>query len=194
MGLERSEHIGDILVDPRYSDVVYAASQGPLWADGGDRGLYKTTDGGATWQLQSADGLPTGWTAGWFNAELTAVPGREGHLVYTPGRLNEAVFPMYQSLDAGVTWTQVRGTSQIDAIGFGAPLEGFDEPTVYIAGSVNAVRGIYRSSDLMATWELVDTTAGGIGAQIDSITGDPEIPGRVYVGFSGVSVMQGDEG
>ena len=51
MGLHESEHIGDILVDPRNSDVVYAASQGPLWSSGGDRGLFKTTDGGESWDL-----------------------------------------------------------------------------------------------------------------------------------------------
>ena len=49
VGLENSEHIGKILVDPRNSNVVYVASQGPLFSSGGDRGLYKTTDGGATW-------------------------------------------------------------------------------------------------------------------------------------------------
>ena len=49
MGLETSEHIGKILIDPRNSNVVYVAAQGPLFSAGGERGLYKTTDGGATW-------------------------------------------------------------------------------------------------------------------------------------------------
>ena len=49
VGLETSEHIGKILIDPRNSSVVYVASQGPLWSPGGERGLFKTTDGGATW-------------------------------------------------------------------------------------------------------------------------------------------------
>ena len=49
MGLETSEHIGDVLIDPRNSNVVYVAAQGPLFSEGGERGLYKTTDGGATW-------------------------------------------------------------------------------------------------------------------------------------------------
>src|SRR5262249_25800111 len=49
LGLAASEHIAKIVIDPRNSDVVYVASQGPLWAPGGDRGLYKTTDGGKTW-------------------------------------------------------------------------------------------------------------------------------------------------
>src|SRR5512134_1431697 len=49
VGLENSEHIGKILIDPRNSNVVWVAVQGPLFSAGGDRGLYKTTDGGATW-------------------------------------------------------------------------------------------------------------------------------------------------
>jgi hypothetical protein len=47
--LKNSEHIGRIVVDPRDSNVVYVAAQGPLWRGGGDRGLFKTTDGGKTW-------------------------------------------------------------------------------------------------------------------------------------------------
>jgi len=122
------------------------------------------------------------------------VPGSEGHLVYTPGQLVELVFPMFESRDGGVTWNAVAGTSAVDAVGFGAPLDGSQNPTVYISGSVNNVVGIYRSADLMDSWELVSTTAGGIGATVSAITGDPGIPGRVYVGFTGVSIMQGDAG
>ena len=50
VGLEKSEHIGRIVVDPRDSKAVYVAAQGPLWGPGGERGLFKTTDGGKTWK------------------------------------------------------------------------------------------------------------------------------------------------
>src|SRR5215510_10360472 len=49
VGLKNSEHIGRIVISPKDSDTVYVAAQGPLWTPGGDRGLYKTTDGGKTW-------------------------------------------------------------------------------------------------------------------------------------------------
>ncbi len=49
VGLEHSEHLGQIVIDPRNSNVVYVAAQGPLFSAGGERGLYKTTDGGTTW-------------------------------------------------------------------------------------------------------------------------------------------------
>src|SRR4030067_23584 len=60
MGLAASEHVGRIVVDPRSSDVVYVAAQGPLWAAGGDRGLYKTTDGGLIWKKILGGGEYTG--------------------------------------------------------------------------------------------------------------------------------------
>jgi len=50
VGLGNSEHIGKIVVHPDDSNTVYVAAQGPLWKSGGDRGLYKTTDGGKSWQ------------------------------------------------------------------------------------------------------------------------------------------------
>ena len=55
-----SEHIGRILIDPRNSNVVYVAAQGPLWSAGGERGLYKTTDGGETWNAVLTISADTG--------------------------------------------------------------------------------------------------------------------------------------
>ncbi len=62
MGLESSEHIGKIVLDPRDSNVVWVAAQGPLWAPDGDRGLYKSTDGGVTWTSSLAISENTGVT------------------------------------------------------------------------------------------------------------------------------------
>jgi hypothetical protein len=50
MGLKSSEHIGRIVIDPSNSEIVYIAAYGPLWSSGGDRGIYKTSDGGKTWR------------------------------------------------------------------------------------------------------------------------------------------------
>ncbi|MEL6209210.1 MAG: glycosyl hydrolase, partial [Pseudomonadota bacterium] len=60
MGLKETEHIGMVRVDPRDSDTVYVASQGPLWSAGGERGLYKTTDGGENWEKILGGGDYTG--------------------------------------------------------------------------------------------------------------------------------------
>src|SRR5947209_1122364 len=50
MGLKQSEHIGKIAIDPTNTDIVYVAAYGPLWSSGGERGIYKTTDGGKSWK------------------------------------------------------------------------------------------------------------------------------------------------
>jgi photosystem II stability/assembly factor-like uncharacterized protein len=55
VGLKTSEHIGRIAIDPKDSNIVYVASQGPLWGPGGERGLFKTIDGGKTWKKHSHD-------------------------------------------------------------------------------------------------------------------------------------------
>ena len=50
MGLKNSQHIGMIAIDPENSNVVYVAAYGPLWSAGGDRGIYKSTNGGKDWE------------------------------------------------------------------------------------------------------------------------------------------------
>ena len=62
MGLGDSQHIGKILVDPRNSNVVFVAAEGPLWSSGGDRGLFKTEDGGDTWKAVLEISVHTGIT------------------------------------------------------------------------------------------------------------------------------------
>ena len=62
VGLPKSEHLSKIIVHPENSDVVYVASQGPLWSGGGERGLYKTIDGGKSWKLILSEGEYTGVT------------------------------------------------------------------------------------------------------------------------------------
>ena len=57
MGLAASERIGMIRVDPRDSNTIFVAAQGPLWSGGGERGLYKSTDGGETWRKVLGEGL-----------------------------------------------------------------------------------------------------------------------------------------
>jgi photosystem II stability/assembly factor-like uncharacterized protein len=55
-GLGDSEHVGMIRIDPRNSKVVFVAAQGPLWSPDGDRGLFKSTDGGGSWRKVLGDG------------------------------------------------------------------------------------------------------------------------------------------
>ncbi|MFW5820508.1 MAG: WD40/YVTN/BNR-like repeat-containing protein, partial [Bacteroidota bacterium] len=62
MGLKKSEHISDIIVHPKNPDIIWVAAQGPLWSPGGERGVFKTTDGGETWTKLLGDDEYTGAT------------------------------------------------------------------------------------------------------------------------------------
>ena len=110
MGLDHSEHIGRILVDPRNSDVVYVAAEGPLWSSGGDRGVYKTIDGGTTWQQVLHLNADTGCTSLEFAPDdpdtiyAAAYQRRRRVWSFLGGGPHSGI---YKSADAGASWREI---------------------------------------------------------------------------------------
>jgi photosystem II stability/assembly factor-like uncharacterized protein len=158
MGLENSEHIGKILVDPRSSDVVYVAAQGPLWAPGGDRGLYKTTDGGATWDAVLEISENTGITDIVFDPRnpdviYAAAYQRRRHVwTLINGGPEGAI---YKSTDAGASWTKLeRGLPKGDIGRIGLAVAPSDGNIVYaIIEAAGDGSGFYRSTDAGSNWK-----------------------------------------
>src|SRR5205085_9696684 len=110
VGLKASEHVGKILIDPRDSDTVYVAAQGPLWAPGGDRGLYKTTDGGKTWNKVLNVSENTGVT------DVVLDPRNPDVLIAASYQRRRHVWTLinggpesapHKSTDGGATWTKL---------------------------------------------------------------------------------------
>ncbi len=139
---------------------------------------------GPTWEQRSGDALALG-SARAFNARLEAVPGRSGHLLFTPGDIEGVSFPMYESLDGGRSWVPMPGTADIESIGFGVAVEPDGPPVVFVAGRIDGVRGLFRSVDDLSSWEFVSPAPNGNYGRVTTVAGDPAIPGRVYVGFDG---------
>ena len=110
MGLRKSEHIARILVDPRHSNVVYVAAEGPLWSSGGERGLYKSTDGGATWTLSLEINKDTGVTSAEFDPSnpdilyAAAYQRRRTVAAFMGGGPESGI---YKTTDAGKTWRKL---------------------------------------------------------------------------------------
>src|SRR5262245_36543905 len=112
MGLKKSEHIARIVIDPRDSNVVYVAAQGPLWGSGGDRGLYKTTDGGRTWNAILSFSENTGVTDVVMDPSnpdvlFAASYQRRRHFFTLINGGPEAA--IHKSVDGGKTWTKLSG-------------------------------------------------------------------------------------
>jgi photosystem II stability/assembly factor-like uncharacterized protein len=158
VGLKTSEHVGRIVIDPRNSDVVYVAAQGPLWGPGGERGLFKTTDGGKTWKNVLSISENTGVTDVVLDPRnpdvlLAAAYQRRRHVwTLIDGGPECAI---HKSTDGGAHWTKLKTglpTEEMGRIGLAvAP----SKPDVVYASIEAADKkgGIFRSTDFGETWE-----------------------------------------
>jgi hypothetical protein len=151
-------------------------------------GVFKSTDGGATWTK-----VFTGEISSFsnFNSRIEAVPGKAGNLFFTggpqggTGATHPAGESFFQSTDGGATWTAVPNVLEVQTFGFGAPATAGGYPSIYIVGWVNSVYGIWQSNDDAKSWTQIGDYPEGSLDQIKTIAGDPNIYGQVYVGFSG---------
>ncbi len=186
LGLKKSEHIGKIAIDPRDSRVVYVAAQGPLWSSGGDRGLFKTTDGGKSWKnvlpnvtentgvtdiVIDPDNPDTLYAATWQR--------RRHVFTYISGGPESAI---YKSNDAGDTWTKLRSGLPTDDMGrIGLAIAPGDSSMLYATiEAANQKSGIYRSTDHGATWERRSNSVAQ-GMYYGQISVDPKNAERVYM-------------
>ncbi|MEE4271803.1 MAG: hypothetical protein V2I67_09015 [Thermoanaerobaculales bacterium] len=157
MGLADSEHIGDIVIDPRDPDVVYVAAQGPLWKSGGERGLYKTTDGGATWERVLHISDDTGIN------EVHMDPRDPDTLYASAYQRRRHVWTLinggpesgiYKSTDAGATWEELTtGLPTVDMGKIGMAISPANPDVIYTV--IEAQRdegGTYVSTNRGETW------------------------------------------
>jgi len=171
MGLELSEHLGQILIDPRNSNTVYVAAQGPLFSAGGERGLYKTTDGGTTWTRSLFISENTGITDMVFdprNPDVIYAAGyqRRRHVGQAIGGGPEG--GIHKSTDAGKTWTKLGGGLPTGDVGrAGLAIEGRTSPVAVYAliEASNSQSGFYRSIDDGTTWARYGRNAQAAGGR-----------------------------
>ncbi len=186
VGLPESEHIGKIVVDPRDSRVVYVAAQGPLWRSGGDRGLYKTTDGGATWQKVLAISDDTGVT------DLVVDPRDPDVLLAAAYQRRRHVWTLidggpesalYKSRDGGATWAKItRGLPEkVDLGRIGLAAAPSDPDRVYaIVEAARDEGGVFRSTDGGETWEKRSDYVSSSPQYYQELVVDPLDADRVY--------------
>jgi photosystem II stability/assembly factor-like uncharacterized protein len=184
-GLQKSEHIGKILIDPRDSNVVYVAAQGPLWNPGGDRGLYKTTDGGKTWKAVLTISENTGVS------DVVLDPNHPDTLYASAYQRRRHVFTLidggpesaiYKSTDAGATWTKLdSGLPKEDMGRIGLAVAPHNTNVVYATiESTREAGGFFRSKDAGANWEKVSKYSAPGAQYYAEIWVDPNDDNRIY--------------
>ncbi len=187
MGLADSEHIGKIIVDPRDSQVVYVAAEGPLWTSGGERGLYKTIDGGTTWTRALHISDDTGIT------DIELDPENADTLYAAAYQRRRKVWSLlaggpesgiWKSTDAGATWREITaGLPGGDMGKIALAVTPADPSLVYATIEASAdERGFYRSTDKGERFTKRNPyLSGGTGPHYyQEIEVSPTDPQRVY--------------
>lgn len=178
MGLKNSEHIGKIMIDPRCSNTVYVASQGPAWGPGGDRGLYKTIDGGKSWELILEPGEYTGISDMEIDPRnpdiIYAAAHQRERRVYSKinGGPNSSI---YKSADAGKTWRKLgKGLPGGDVGRIGLAMSPANPDIIYAIIELPENKGgFYRSVDLGESWSKMSDMAAASPQYYCEIYADP---------------------
>ena len=184
MGLKESRQIGGIVVDPRNSDVVFVAAEGSAWGPGGDRGLYKTTDGGLNWKKV----LEISENTGVNNVVMDPVDPdvmyatseqRRRHVFTKIGGGPESA--VYRSQDGGETWNKsMKGLPKVHIGGMGIDVSPADRNVVYlIMEAAEGKGGFFRSDNRGASWKKISDHHAS-GQYYNEIYCDPLDVNKVY--------------
>lgn len=184
VGLKTSEHIGMIAIDPTNSEVVFVAAYGPLWSSGGERGIYKTTDGGKTWKAILTVSEHTG-----FN-EIHIDPRHANVLYATAHQRQRKVYTyigggpesaIYKSTDGGTTWNKLsQGLPSGDVGRIGMDISPVNPDVLYAVIEATEGAGTYRSTDRGASWSKMSgfSTSGNYYQELFC---DPKDVDKIYI-------------
>jgi photosystem II stability/assembly factor-like uncharacterized protein len=184
MGLKDSRQIGGIVIDPRNSNIIFVAAEGSVWGSGGDRGLYKSLDGGKTWKKILNISENTGVNNIIFDPRNPDVmyatsEQRRRHVFTKIGGGPET--SVYKSIDAGETWDKIiSGLPTTDMGGIGIAISPVNPDILYLILEASENKGgTFRSTNRGATWEkMSDYTSQG--QYFNELYCDPKNPDKVY--------------
>ncbi len=185
MGLKDSQHIGMIAVDPRDGDRVFVAAQGPLWNSGGDRGLYRTTDGGANWEKVLEISEHTGVNEVFMDPRdpdtMYASSYQRQRRVWTlvNGGPESGI---WKSTDGGDTWRKInRGLPGGDKGRIGMAMSPVNPDVLYaIVEAAGGSGGVYRSVDRGERWSRQSSHMTTSPQYYNELVADPHNVDRVY--------------
>lgn len=188
MGLKKSEHLSTIIVHPENSNIVWVASQGPLWSKGGERGVYKTADGGKTWNRTLGD-------SEWIGATDIVIDHNNPDVLYAASWQRHRTVAAYmgggpgtgihKSIDGGDTWTELKkGLPKSNLGKIGLAISPFDSDVIYAAIETDRkTGGIYISTNRGEAWtKQSNTVSGGTGPHYyQELYASPHHQGKLFL-------------
>lgn len=179
-GLQNAGEIAWLLVDPHNPDLVLAATRGIDHRKGGARGVFRSTDGGRTWNLVLNTQPELGATyMSWASDDQRVIFATVAQTYVAPGASSRDLLrhpgptSLYKSTDEGLTWTELKGRNQPKIVGETAVAVGTRSQRVYLLNGT----GLYRSDDGGASWSLATRT---IYTSSKQVLADPQDPNVLY--------------
>ena len=197
MGLKNSEHISKIIVSPQDPNTVFVASQGPLWSPGGERGLYRTDNGGKTWKNVLSVNKWTGVTD-------IAIDHNNPNILYAATwqrHRNVASYmgggpgtSIYKSTDHGISWTEIKNGLPGSNLGkIGLAISPFDSTILYAAVETDRRNGaVYKTTNSGGSWKkMSDTVSGATGPHYyQELVASPHVFDKIYLMDTKVQVSE----
>ncbi|CAH0999583.1 hypothetical protein LEM8419_00883 [Neolewinella maritima] len=163
VGLDSTERISGIVVHPENPDVAYVAAMGPLWSDGTQRGVFKTTDGGASWTKVLYLDQSTGAASISLDPQqpdvLFVAMWSHRRTPYSFDSGYKGTSGLYRTQDGGANWDKLTEGLPQETLGrIGVAVAPSNSEVVYatIETGTKETKGMYRSADGGDTWKLVD--------------------------------------
>ncbi len=199
MGLKSSEHISKIIVHPSNPNTIWVAAQGPLWSSGGERGLYKSTDGGSTWNKVLGGNEWTGVT------DLAVDPRNPDHMYAATWQRHRTIAAymgggpdsgIHRSTDGGETWHKLTSGLPSSNLGkIGLAISPQQPDVLYAAIELDRTTGgVYKSVDRGSSWsKMSDAVSGATGPHYyQELYASPHAFDRLYL--MDVRIQVSDDG
>ena len=195
MGLKSSEHISKIIISPNDPNLIFVASQGPLWSSGGERGLFRSIDGGKNWKNVLDINKWTGVTD-------IVIDKNDPNILYAATwqrHRNVAAYmgggpgtSIYKSIDSGISWFKIDvGLPESNLGKIGLAISPFDSSIIYAAIETDRRNGgVYKTTNSGGSWvKMSDTVSGATGPHYyQELVASPHVFDKIYLMDTNVQV------